>query len=78
MLTVDLPYRNLLVTPATNARVRGMSQDEGPRSSAEIARMHNQGDSPVITALGRVFLFVRYLNDRVLPQLWYRPFLLDP
>ena len=34
--------------------------------------MRNKGDSPVITAIGRVFLFVQYLNDRVLSQLWYR------
>ena len=40
--------------------------------------MRNQGDSPVITAFGQVFRFVQYLNDRVLPQLWYRSLLLDP
>ena len=40
--------------------------------------MRNQGDSPVITALGLIFLFFQYLNDRVILQLWYRSLLPDP
>ena len=40
--------------------------------------MHNQGNSPVISAIDRAFLLVQYLNNRVLPQLWYRSLLPDP
>ena len=33
----------------------------------DLARMRNQRDFPVITAIGWVFLLVEYLNNRVLP-----------
>ena len=41
-------------------------------------RMRIQGDSPVITAIGRFVLFLNYLNDRILPKLWHCSLLPDP
>lgn len=40
--------------------------------------MRNQEDSLVITALGWLFDFSQYRNNRVNSQLWYRLVVPDP
>ena len=54
-----------------------MSQVTGHVLQENLARMRNQGDSPIITVISQVFFLVRYLNDGVLPQLWYLSLLPD-
>ena len=55
-----------------------MSKAKDHDLQEDLTRVSNQGVSPVNTAIGRVFLFVQYLNDRVLLLLWYRSLLPDP
>ena len=79
MSTVDLPGRNPHYDSGSRlSRSRYERRAKGYDLQENLPRMRNQGDSPVITAIGRVFLLVQHLNNRVLPKLWYRSLLPDP